>query len=178
MSKIQIISLISVVVIVGGVFLVSKNNKNTLPTEQMQLSEETTESKNGSGKKMSFATFLEQDKEPYECTVSQYIDEGMTQTTEGRVFLHAGRIRGNFETKVSGINIETSTIVRDGFVYTWTNMSQIGFKSKVVDGETVGNTNQSGTYSWNAEQIGEYNCQPWSPQESQFEIPNIVFQEV
>ncbi len=177
MSKIQVIAIISIIIVGVGVFVVSTNKKNNFETEQPQL--ENSPNEDISGKKMSFATFLEQDKEPYECTVSQYIDEGMTQTTEGRVFLHAGRVRGEFETKVASVTIQTSMIVRDGFVYTWTNVSPIGFKSKVLEGEKTNiDQDQSGTYTWNAEQIGEYDCQPWLPQDSQFEIPNIVFQEV
>lgn len=131
------------------------------------------------GKKMSFSEFLKQDADPYECTVRQYIDEAMTQSTEGKVFLDAGRIRGDFATTVQEMTVDTSMIVRDGFVYTWTNMSPMGFKTVAIQTEGDENTETSGNYSWNAEQIGDYDCVPWVLDETKFELPSTVtFQEI
>lgn len=178
MSKLKIFLTIGIVAVIG-LFFILKQPKTNIASEQTGQNEQgNVVNENNSEKKMSFSTFLEQDKEPYECTVSQYIDEGMTQTTEGLIFLNNGNIRGDFETNVSGMNIKTSTIVKDGFVYTWTNMSPFGFKSKVVDGKKDLDTDTSGTYSWNSEQIGEYDCRPWVPQDSKFELPNMTFQEM
>jgi hypothetical protein len=132
------------------------------------------------GKKMSFGEFLKQDKGSYECAVMQYIDEEMTQTTEGKVFLDAGRIRGDFSTNIAGMAIETSLIAKDGFVYTWTNMSPIGFKA-VKDDENQSNTKTetSGSYGWDTSMIGDYDCQPWVSDASVFELPNeVTFQEM
>jgi hypothetical protein len=182
MSKAKIFLTVGIIIVGSGLFFILKDSKTKTSLDQTnqtdQNEQENTINKNNSGKKMSFSTFLEQDKDPYRCTVSQYIDEGMSQTTEGLIFLNNGKIRGDFETNVSGMNIKTSTIVKDGFVYTWTNMSPFGFKSKAVDGQGSVVAGTSGTYSWNSEQIGDYDCQPWVPQDSQFELPNITFQEM
>jgi hypothetical protein len=59
----------------------------------------------------------------------------------------------------------------------------MGFKVKIPDSanNVNGNTNTDvqGTYSWNAEQIGDYNCEPWTVDQSKFELPKgITFTEL
>lgn len=129
------------------------------------------------GKKIAFSELIAQGG-TYQCTVKQYVNE--TEST-GTVFLHKDHVRAEFATAVQGMNINTTMIVRDGYTYTWTStMPNKGFKSKavqVVGGDAVVGT--AGTYSFNSTQIGDYDCQDWTLDESKFTLPSTVtFTEV
>ncbi len=181
MTKTTIISILLLAIVGTGIFFLGK--KQNTETEILNTNQEetqTTQTSEVEGKKMAFAEFLKQDKDAYECTVNQYIDEEMTQTTKGLVYVYNGNISGSFETDAMGMNITSSLIVRDGYSYTWSNMSPVGYKVAVVE-STETNTSQeiSGTYSWNAEQIGDYECELWEIDMTKFDLPQgISFQEI
>jgi hypothetical protein len=128
------------------------------------------------GKKMAFADFIKQGGS-HKCTVNQSV--GGTET-KGITYVSDGMIRGEYNTTAQGFSITTTLIVRDGYTHTWTSMTPgMGFKSKVVEGVTAdGTTKTSGTYSFNAEQIGDYNCEPWVLDSAMFTLPDgVVFKE-
>lgn len=177
MTKTTIISILLLAIVGTGIFFLGK--KQNTESEMMNTDqEETVETSEAEGKKMAFTEFLKQDKGAYQCTVNQYIDEEMTQTTQGLVYVYDGNISGNFETDAMGMNITSSMIVRDGYSYTWSNMSPVGYKVAIVESPET-NTNQeiSGTYSWKAEQIGDYDCELWEVDMTKFDLPEgISFQ--
>jgi hypothetical protein len=114
----------------------------------------------------------------YKCTVNQYVGD---IESKGTVYMDKGLLRGEFATAVANQKIDTTMILRDGYTYTWTSMAPtMGFKSKVVEPTTTSTTTAtSGTYSWNADQIGDYNCEAWTGDESKFALPaTIKFTEV
>jgi hypothetical protein len=89
-------------------------------------------------------------------------------------------IRGEFSTKVQSMNINSTIVVRDGYSYAWSSAAPtMGFKIKVVENINAnGSGDTSGGYSFNAEQIGDYNCEEWSYDISMFALPtNITFKE-
>lgn len=172
MNKTLLTVLVAGVVLVGGYFYFG-GEKNEIV--QNTVSEEITQQP--SGKKMAFAQFLK-DGGAYKCTVNQYV--GDTES-KGTVYVNQGLIRGTFQTEVQGTKIDTDLLVRDGYTYTWTSAAPMGFKAPVVAPDT--NTNQnagmSGTYSWNAEQIGDYDCVAWNPDTATFAVPaGIQFMEM
>ncbi len=92
-----------------------------------------------------------------------------------------GLIRGEYNTEAQGINIGTTMIVRDGYAYSWTSVApNMGFKAKVVENvEANPNAGASGAYSWNVDQIGDYECNDWTADPSKFAVPTGVnFQEI
>ncbi len=141
---------------------------NTTPEQQ--------ETQQPTGKKMAFSQFMKQGGS-YKCIVRQYVNDTDTQ---GTVYLNDGLMRGEYSTAVQGQNIDATIIVRDGFAHTWTSMSPtMGFKSKIVEDPETGSTGTAGTYSYNADQIGEYDCQPWTADASLFVLPaGITFKVV
>lgn len=192
MSKIAIWVLVGIVVIGGGYYALNTSKNNNTDQSQNEVVVEDTNTLNQeedvannivaeeptSNKKMAFSQFLANDKGSYQCTVNQYVNN---IESKGKVYLNNGMINGEFNTTVSGISIDTYLIVRDGFTYTWSSMLQgTGFKAKVVEStNTNTDTKTSGQYSFNAEQIGNYDCQPWTPDESKFTLPSsIIFKEV
>lgn len=178
MTKTILYSLFALGALILSIIIISNNiQKDNQESAINESGEETTVTTGG--KKMAFAEFLRQDKGSYECTVNQYIDEGMTQSAVGRVFLDGGRIRGDFSVDVSGMSLSASTLVVDGFTYSWTSVSPMGFKAPVAEGEETGNAGMQGSYYWNANQIGDYDCQTWQVDETKFVLPeDVTFQEV
>ena len=132
-----------------------------------------------SGKKMSFGQFVKQGGS-YKCTVNQYISGDYNNMTQGTTYVSDGMVRGDYSSKVENLTVDSTVIVRDGYTYSWTSMApSMGFKVKVVEGEGNTSTATSGTYNWNADQIGDYDCDPWTVDMSKFTIPtNITFQEI
>ncbi len=172
MKKI-IIGIVAVGVIVGGYFVfVNKNageNSGEVKTDIQ-------------GKKMAFESFLKNDSRAYVCTVNQYVGD---VESKGTVYIANGaegakiserNIRGEFKTTVKNLEVDTNFITKDGFSYTWSSMMpNVGYKVKVEEGKTGDtNTNTSGTYSFDATQIGDYDCKEWIVEPGKFAIPASV----
>lgn len=170
--------IVGIVVIAGGTgvwFLSSGEKKST--NDNLTQNEQVSMNQVQEPAEDSFANFIAKGG-AHVCTVEQQV-AGMV--TSGKVYIGNGKIKGLFSSVVSGMPIDTSVIVRDGVTYTWTSMSSFGFKasslatSSAVDANT---TSTSGTYAWNAQDIGSYNCTPWTMDESVFTVPsNIEFLE-
>ena len=161
----------------GGYAFVHNRPSDEVPVvaeSQVQTSPESAES---SGKKMSFAAFISANKGSYRCTVDQYLSD---MDSEGVVYIDGNRIRGDFTTVAEGRAMDTSFLVKDGYQYVWTADLSFGMKLPVRAGETASAEGKAqGTYSWDAEQIGEYDCDPWTVDEVRFSIPTtIVFTDV
>ena len=172
MNKTLLTVLVAGVVLVSGYFYFGGENSETI---QDMTSEEITQQP--SGKKMAFAQFLK-DGGAYKCTVNQYV--GDTES-KGTVYVNQGLIRGMFETEAQGAKIKTDLLVRDGYTYTWSSAAPMGFKAPVVssDADPSATSGASGTYSWNAEQIGDYDCVAWNADTATFAIPTgIQFMEM
>ncbi len=194
MTKTSIFSLIGIIIVAGIIVtFVATRPKDKAPgeagmtTTQMsdgvQTPDTTTTTSDTSsaltpeGKKMAFMDFAKQGGS-YQCTVNQYIDSSYTSTTKGTVYISAGNIRGNYNVKVQGMSIDTSVIVRDGFAYTWTNMMSTGYKVPVATDTTgktsAGGTTPQGTFSWNSDMIGDYDCKAWTTDVSVFTLPSTI----
>lgn len=158
---------------------VDMNNGAAGTIETGSATDDWTDTPGTDGKKMAFSAFIKQGGS-YECTVNQSID-GMDST--GKVWLNNGMIRGDYSVKANGVDIRGSTIIRDGFAYTWSSAFPMGFKvavSEDANGSIGAGASVSGkTYSWNANQIGDYDCDSWKADASKFTIPsNITFQAI
>ncbi len=179
-AKTIIIALGAVVVVAGGAFLISRNSSHTSPTDLVPSNATTTAaaadasaSASGAGKKIPFSELVKQGG-AYSCTVHQYV---ANTDTQGSVYISGGNMRGEFSTAVQGMTIGTSFIVRDGYSYTWSSLAPTrGFKVAVAKSAAQGDSSApaSGTFSFNADQIGDYNCVAWTPDASKFAIPSSV----
>ncbi|HRH26730.1 MAG TPA: hypothetical protein PLZ99_01050 [Parcubacteria group bacterium] len=178
-----IAGVLGVVVVIGGAFFFMGNNESASTGENPQNSiavgepNPSTPTEENSGKKMSFDAFLKQGGS-YVCTVNQSV-EGID--SKGTVYIDKGNIRGDFNTSVAGMNVDTYFIVKDKYTYTWSSMMPgKGFKAPVSTGGSGDtSTGTSGQYSFNAEQIGDYDCKAWSVDASKFTLPSgVTFTEV
>jgi hypothetical protein len=129
------------------------------------------------GKKIPFADFIKKGG-AYKCTVNQYVQN---VETKGTVYISGGDLRGEFSSTVAGMNFTSTFIRKDDYTYTWTSaMPGKGFKVKTqASAEANTDAKASGTYSWNAEQIGDYNCEVWATDASKFVLPaGVTFSDV
>jgi len=127
-------------------------------------------------KKIAFSELVKQGGS-YECTVKQVVSN---TESDGVVFMDKNRLHGEFSTIVGGVKVDTTMIMKDDYTYTWSSvMPKSGFMIKVEANEGDINTATSGTYSWNAERIGDYYCKAWTVDESKFSLPaGITFVEI
>lgn len=174
MSKTLISVLVLGVVILGGYFII-KNGKGIEPTSienaEVINGEQATES---SGKKMAFSEFLKQGGS-YKCTVKQAMSDF---DNTGTMHIDGSRVRGDFTTVAEGLTVTTSLVVKDDYTYVWMNgvngLPASGFKTK----NQVDTTTASGGFRWNAETIGDYDCEIWAVDEAMFALPtDITFKE-
>lgn len=168
MKKIYLIAIpIALILAYGGYSIF---NKTENPTGETSFQEQQ-------GKKIPFADFLKKGGS-YVCHVDQNVGGTLTK---GTTYITDGMIRGEYNTNVQGMSIDTTLIVRDGYTYTWSSlMANKGFKAKVAgDMEEQLDMGMRGQYSFNAEEIGDYACEPWKKDGSLFKLPDsIEFQEV
>lgn len=174
-----IVSVLIAGAIVGGIFFLKSDKVSESEIANQQQNQEDSQNQNTetNSKKMAFADFVKQGGS-YECTIKQYV---AGTETSGTAFIGEGMIRGEYSTQTQGLTVNTSVIVRDGFAYTWTSMAPtMGFKAKVVEDTTTNAaTSISGSYSFNAEQIGDYDCKAWAFDAGKFTLPaGVTFREV
>lgn len=156
-------------VAVGGYFAF-RPDKKIAPNETPDTIE-WQESAPTSGKKVPFSEFAKNNKGAYVCTVNQSI--GGTDTS-GTVHVNNGDISGQFAINAAGQSITMYVVSKDGYAYTWSSMMPtIGWKSK-VDASTSASGAVAGSYSWNNDTIGDYDCQPETANASLFTIPATV----
>lgn len=164
---------LAVVVVAGGIFMVSRGPSTaTEGSAHNATAQESIETQNGSY--TGSLADLGKRGGNYECTFSHNSAVG---DSSGVVYVSGNNIRGDFKSVASGFSVESHMIAKDGFTYTWTPLSPSGFRSRVVDGVTGGGTATEGTYT-DQNQTYEYECVPWSVDESKFTLPAISFIDV
>ncbi len=178
MSKILIWVLAGAIILTGGYFTLKQRGSDTDAPEETAL-----EPGNGGAdnqpepKKMAFSEFVKQGGS-YKCSVKQYLSD---MDNQGTVYVSGEKMRGDFNTVAEGRPMETSFIFKDGYAYNWSSvLPNMGFKIKVeknVEGNST--ADESGTYSFDTTQIGDYSCESWTVDESKFVPPqNVTFNEV
>lgn len=179
-SKALVIGVVALVILVGGYMLYTKNTEpnetaeNTIGGE----SESTNESEGQpTGKKIAFSEFIKQGGS-YKCTVNQYMED---METKGTVYIDGDMVRGEYTVEAQGMTIDSTMIVRDGYTYSWSSMMpNVGYKIKAQSsGQADTSAGTSGSYAWNADQIGDYNCEAWRADAAMFTLPsNVTFTAV
>jgi hypothetical protein len=150
----------------------------TTVMEPTSVATTTTEasSTKPTGKKIPFAQFLNQGGS-HMCTVNQTIG---TVTSEGTVYIHDSFVMANFSTTLAGHQIDSTMVIRDGYIYSWTSASQTtGVKVKMLTAQEQESASASQTVrSWNPNQVGDYSCKDWVADDTKFTLPKtIVFTE-
>lgn len=166
----MIIRVVVIGAIVIGIYsIASKDNK--VKNDNVVVTPSTEQKP--AGKKIAFSEFVKQNGS-YKCSVDQTTGDF---ESKGTVYIKNGDMSGEFSTIAEGRDVKSYIIMKDGYMYTWSSASpQFGAKMAV---KTDNSINTSGTYSWDPQQIGDYNCSDWTVDESKFTIPaTIKFQLV
>lgn len=177
MSTKVIASIVGIVVaVVAGYYMFGRNSNEGVLNPAMQNGNSSgVESINPEGKKMSFDNFLKQGGS-YECTVNNTVN-GVD--SKGTVYVDGGNVSGQFTATVSGMTMQNYFMTKDGYSYSWSNLQPnkgVKIALKQNTGGTTGTTNQN---SFDASQIGDYDCKPWNPDASKFTLPSgTVFTEL
>lgn len=178
MNKTVLSIIIVVAVAAAGYAIYNSKDMKSESVASVAGENETTKTENEveqSGKKMAFAQFVKQGGS-YECTVNQYVEN---IESKGHVFIDGGRIRTEYSVDYQGTSMDGIVIIKDGFAYTWGSMMPMGIKVPIKDDGVNVDAGARGTYSWNAEQIGDYDCKAWNVDEAKFTLPaGINFQEL
>lgn len=176
-KNVMVVGAVLLVVVVGGGAYIASRGPSASPydTKGDSTSEENTEVVGGtySG---SLADLGKRGGN-YECTFSHISNAG---DSSGVVYVSGKNMRGDFQSvahAAGGFSVESHMIAKDGFTYTWTPLSPSGFRARVVEGETGGGAATEGAYA-DQNQIYEYECSPWSVDESKFTPPAIPFVDV
>jgi hypothetical protein len=168
------VTLTGVLLVVGYFAMSSLKSRSSVTETQQESSVAVTDTKvtaQEQGKKMSFSQFIQQGG-VYKCAISQVVQN---IESKGTLYVAGDLLRGDFKTTVSGMAIDSTFVMRDGYNYSWTSLSPtVGFKVKVATPQGNVENKISGNYSWNAEQVGEYNCEPWALDQAKFIIPTTV----
>ncbi len=148
------------------------NSGNDETKEALPVTENTE------SKKMAFSEFVKQGGS-YRCEVSQSMSDF---ENNGVVYMDGADMRGEFSTVAEGMEVDSYFIWKDGYMYSWSStLPTVGFKMKVdptLSRDGAG-ADTSGTYAWNSEEVGEYNCEPWTRDEAVFTLPEgTTFREM
>jgi len=163
MSKTLIAVVVVAVVALGGYFILRSNKMPENAPMENQVSEQSGEK--SAEKKMAFSEFIKQGGS-YKCEVKQAMSDF---ENSGTIYLNGDKMRGEFTTVAEGRTIMSTFISKDGWMYTWSSASPgMGFKEKTVKSP---GTDESDIYHWNADQIGDYNCEAWTADQSKFDLP-------
>lgn len=180
MSKILSIIIVAGL-IVGGYLTYKSHNKAVLNPENKVMDEVASDTdkvkEEPTGKKMAFSEFIKQGG-AYKCSVQQSVSG---TESSGTVYINSGDMRGDFSTTTEGMSIKTNFIMHDGYSYTWSSaLPSMGFKVKIdSDIKGDGSAPMQGSYTWDANQIGDYSCDSWTVDSSKFAIPsNVKFTEI
>lgn len=117
----------------------------------------------------------------YECSFSFDVDSGVPTVAEGTFFIKGNLLRSDNVTKVGDMEVVTSTILRDGYVYSWSAFGGTvqGIKVKadpVTQADIEANNQQVPPKEMEAlKQQINYDCKPWVVVDNSiFELPSDV----
>lgn len=161
---------VAVLIICASIVFITKNKKTAevaqvpqqVNTEQAPPVHEATPPVST---KIPFDKFMEKGG-TYACTIDQNV---RGSSTTGTVWTAKNLVRGDLSASLKGVNYSASFIVRDGYTYSWGSFLPSGFKAKNTNSD--GTPVKGNTYSWNAADISNYDCQPWKVETEKFTLP-------
>jgi hypothetical protein len=108
---------------------------------------------------------------------TSFTSQGNTST--GTMYISGGQMRGDFSSQVSGKVMQMHMVLKDQTSYSWVEGAgqTMGFKSAMAPNGTDQN-NTAKTNTVDANQQVTYNCQNWSNDSTEFDLPaGVTFSE-
>jgi hypothetical protein len=105
----------------------------------------------------------------WQCTFNV---ENQISQSSGTVYVSGQTLRGDFASQVPQLNqtIDSHMIQNNGAVYVWTSLSPQGFKTEAAI-STPGGAAEFQDQGVDINQTYDYNCMPWTVDNSKFELP-------
>jgi hypothetical protein len=159
--------IILLLLLLGGIWLSRGLSQKTLPATEAGGTQPEGQVTGAVGQKQSLRTLMG-------LANSQSCDYADDKTgTSGKIYISAGRVRGDFATVVNG-EATASHMYSDGqTMYIWMDGSAIGYKSSMVS-TTPAPTGSQTSSNVDVDQQLDYKCQSWSADESMFRLPSGV----
>ena len=93
------------------------------------------------------------------------------------MYVAGENVRGDFVSTAPavGMTVQSHMIQYGGFVYTWSDMAPMGFKTpRVAMGAQKGTTAMSGQQGFDMGVAMAYDCKDWTPDLTKFDLPAKV----
>ncbi|USN87760.1 MAG: hypothetical protein H6779_05175 [Candidatus Nomurabacteria bacterium] len=179
MTKRNIIIVAAVVILVIAYFLVVGANRTenlSNGISEVVTKEQMEEKKNLLGQ--GTLNDLLMRNENLECTIKYKKDDVSAGVVEGSYFTSQERLRGDFVFTDSGMQIVSSMIMKDGVMYTWSEIDGQKYGMKMMVGE-VEDSEVETREAVPLDKNVEYDCHPWMNVDSSiFEEPkDIIFRD-
>ena len=161
---------LALLLVAGGIFLITKSGKVETANEIVPLSENDEEQNNGNenGAQKSMRELVATN-EPMRCTFAHVTEAA---DSSGEVFVADGKIRGNFKVKTSnetGTTFDAYMITDGKDSYVWSSVLPQGYKVAIKETEDTGGQN-----GLDYNQKLNYSCTPWAKDVSFFVPPATV----
>lgn len=167
-NKAVISGIVVVVLVAAGIWYATTRG----PKENVENENPNTPTANGT----TLAQLMEREGDA-QCTFTQDISAGgASSRSVGTIYLSDKKIRGDFNTTVSGSDqaVETHMIQNDDSIYVWSSIAPQGFR--VPAPKTQADIDANPEYYSAYNQPLNYECTPWNADVSFFTPPaNITF---
>jgi hypothetical protein len=112
----------------------------------------------------------------YKCLISQPLGQ---MISTGVVYINNANVKADFKVEIMGKTINTTMIVKDGYMYSWSSGSPTtGTRTKMPASNSV-NSASSSVKTWNGELVKDYSCEEWSVDTKLFDLPStVLFKDV
>jgi hypothetical protein len=169
---------VAAVVVVGGYFAFS-NSKAQLSDSNVENGEKTEQQENGmmaeEGSFTGSMFDLAKRGGDFKCTIAHGSDIAVSS---GTVYISGEKIRGDFQSNVQGMSIDSHMIALPDALYVWSSVAPTGVKLPRSNVEGGGDASMGGQYS-DYQQSYTYDCESWGADASMFSVPSsVTFTEI
>lgn len=172
---------IAAIILVGiGAFVMMRRPSSTTPSTSTERSTSTTtETAIPTGEMSSTISDVVGKGQNLECDWKMPTSgDAPNPFGAGKLYTTGNKGRSMISGSSSGMAIDGNAIYKDGEVYSWISVAgtTMGFKFDKAELESM-NESMTAEQKQQAEQIRSemiFNCKPWTPDESKFELPTGV----
>lgn len=174
---------VGIVFLLAAVVFIVNPFKKTSQNPQEMIGSQMQEQPASESNSVSFSGTIKDlftKNQPMQCTFS-WSDEDVSSS--GTVYVAGSKMHGNFQTKQGNEEPYQSYIIQDGeYQYAWSPVdANKGMKMKISDVQMTETTpmaketptNEEQVLNWENQNV-DYNCQPWTVDESKFVPPSNV----
>jgi len=96
----------------------------------------------------------------------------------GTVYIGGGKMRGDFVSTMNDQAPGTHMVLNNSNIYTWFDGGEEGFKVSLAEIEKLSNFGEDDQKSVNLDEPKNFDCSPWTVDNSMFNLPDIEFRDL